>query len=79
MLSMEGGISYNEDNLWDLIDSFEDEVPKENLKTKERKCLNCSSINIVQDQSKGCMKCTDCGACTQQLFDDMKMEKVKDQ
>jgi transcription initiation factor TFIIB len=73
MLSMEGGISYSEDNLWDLIDSFEDDNPKiENLnsKGKERKCLNCTSINIVQDQSKGCMKCTDCGACTQQLFDE---------
>ena len=70
---MEGGISYSEDNLWDLIDSFEDDNPKiENLnsKGKERKCLNCTSINIVQDQSKGCMKCTDCGACTQQLFDE---------
>ena len=53
MLSMEGGISYSEDNLWDLIDSFEDDNPKiENLKSKERKCLNCTSINIVQDQSK---------------------------
>ena len=72
MLSIEGSISYNEDNLWDLIDSFEDDIPKENLnsKSKERKCLNCTSINIVQDQSKGCMKCTDCGACTQQLFDE---------
>ena len=70
MLSIEGSISYNEDNLWDLIDSFEDKIPKENLKSKERKCLNCASINIVQDQSKGCMKCTDCGACTQQLFDE---------
>jgi len=72
MLSNIGSIDINididEDNLWDLIDSL-DEKPKEIL-IDTGQCLNCLGKNLVKDNSKGYMKCTDCGACIQQLFDE---------
>ncbi len=61
----------NEDNMLDLIDSM-DSNKSSNINTSKNKntCIGCDGKNLVQDYSKGCVKCTDCGLCSTQIFDE---------
>jgi transcription initiation factor TFIIB len=71
MLSNSGSIDIddlNEDNLLNFIESLDINLKAEFIDTGQ--CLNCDGQNLVKDHTKGCMKCTDCGACIQQLFDE---------
>lgn len=68
MLSSVENIDIDEDNLLSFIESFDDKSTENIIDTGQ--CLNCNGKNLVKDNSKGCMKCTDCGACIQQLFDE---------
>jgi transcription initiation factor TFIIB len=54
-----------DDNLWELYDNmFITDTPEKN----SEKCLNCQSLNIVNEQSKGCLVCIDCGTVKTQTF-----------
>jgi len=64
----------NEDNMLDLIDSMDSNksisVEKSESNKSKYTCIGCEGRNLVQDYSKGCVKCTDCGICTTQIFDE---------
>jgi len=62
----------NEDNMLDLIDSMDSNKNNQDNKSKKKTtCVGCEGNNLVQDYSKGCVKCIDCGICqTQQIFDE---------
>jgi transcription initiation factor TFIIB len=61
----------NEDNMLDLIDSMDSNKSSSIEKTISKyTCIGCNGRNLVQDYSKGCVKCTDCGICTTQIFDE---------
>lgn len=63
----------NEDNMLDLIDSMDSNKTSQvlkSIKSKTNLCIGCDGKNLVQDYSKGCVKCTDCGICTTQIFDE---------
>jgi len=66
----------NEDNMLDLIDSMDinksnsiESIKSIKSKSNANTCIGCNGRNLVQDYSKGCIKCTDCGICTTQIFD----------
>jgi len=62
----------NEDNMLDLIDSMDSNKTSQPIKSSKKTiCVGCEGKNLVQDYSKGCVKCIDCGICqTQQIFDE---------
>ncbi len=66
----------NEDNMLDLIDSMDSnksistKSKSNNTNKNKYTCMSCEGTNLVQDYSKGCVKCTDCGLCTTQIFDE---------
>jgi transcription initiation factor TFIIB len=62
----------NEDNILDLIDSMDSNKSSSNKSNSNTKytCIGCDGKNLVQDYSKGCVKCTDCGLCSTQIFDE---------
>jgi len=62
----------NEDNMLDLIESMDSNKISETIKSSKKTiCVGCDGKNLVQDYSKGCVKCIDCGICqTQQIFDE---------
>jgi len=50
-----------------MLEKINDEVV---VKLDKNQCINCNGLNLVNDQSKGCVKCLDCGLCTTQTFDE---------
>jgi transcription initiation factor TFIIB len=68
MLSDTGSIVVNNDNLWSHIDSFNTHTIS--IKQDKTKCVHCLGNNLVNDYSKGCIKCLDCGICSSQIYDE---------
>jgi transcription initiation factor TFIIIB Brf1 subunit/transcription initiation factor TFIIB len=64
----------NEDNMLDLIDSMDSNksisIEYKSKTTTKYTCIGCDGKNLVQDYSKGCVKCIDCGICSTQIFDE---------
>lgn len=61
----------NEDNMLDLIDLMDTNKECKSIKiVKANICIGCEGKNLVQDYSKGCVKCIDCGVCCTQIFDE---------
>lgn len=64
-INLENIKDFDEDNIWENYDNlFEKDV---NINNSE-KCFNCFGTNIVNEQSKGCLVCTDCGIVKTQTF-----------
>jgi len=57
----------DDDDIWNMLENINE---KSISKIDKNQCINCNSLNLVNDQSKGCIKCLDCGLCTNQTFDE---------
>ena len=71
MLDNENELS--DDNIWEMLDNMNHNKTNAGIIKKplsKDKCENCSSFDLVNDQSKGCVKCLNCGSCSSQLFDE---------
>lgn len=65
----------DEEDIWNLLDSIgSDSISDTNIikkhTDKKEQCINCGSGNMVNDQSRGYIKCTDCGLCNSQTYDE---------
>jgi len=59
-------VEFDNDDLFDTLDS----ITNTEQKQEKNKCVNCKGTDLVKDSSKGCLRCTDCGVCTNQVYDE---------
>jgi transcription initiation factor TFIIB len=64
---------FDDEDIWNLLDSIGSDTISDTIISKKKlkeQCINCKGYNLVNDQSKGYIKCIDCGVCNSQTFDE---------